>query len=464
MRNFFTQSATIPTRVIMVLELALLGFLVAASEIFQSDTFWLLRAGKELLAGKNVWRESWSYTAEGRYWPNHEWLYEVILYSAWASAGPWLALTLTAVAAMVTWKLLEVSRPADYVAVRFAVLLPLLLLIGLNGFVLRPQALSLLLFAVVIFLLVREKYIWLPLVMLVWANAHGTMIMGLVTIGTAFLLACAFHYKQRRPETKKRALVLFTVGVVSTLLTLCTPMGWRLWAYVAQSNNAAYGAVLEWVPLWKNPVASTLLLASFAFGGYYLWQARSRFTTWPMLISPAIAVVMLILTIDTSRIAPYLALALLLPLKESLTVGKTLSKPHRSKKSYIFTLAVIMTPIVLTSLVQQQREAQQFPKNFEAAVQACTGNVYNDYWSGGYLLWYMPDHKVFQDNRYDPYPRKIMEESKLQEDWRPFLKSYDVTCAIIAPRRNTDVGKFEDSRWRKIFDEKGWRLYEKPAS
>ena len=54
----------------------------------QSDTFWHLRAGQE------IWRthhvplvDHYSYTASGRFWPNHEWLWQALSYALYRIGG-----------------------------------------------------------------------------------------------------------------------------------------------------------------------------------------------------------------------------------------------------------------------------------------------------------------------------------------------------------------------------------------
>src|SRR5579863_5494245 len=49
----------------------------------QSDTWWLLRAGQDIWHAKAIaLTDPYSSTASGLFWPNHEWLTEVIFYAA----------------------------------------------------------------------------------------------------------------------------------------------------------------------------------------------------------------------------------------------------------------------------------------------------------------------------------------------------------------------------------------------
>ena len=54
----------------------------------QSDTFWQLRAGQEMAASGNVMlHDAFTYSVRGGFWPNHEWLSEVLFYGLWRVGG-----------------------------------------------------------------------------------------------------------------------------------------------------------------------------------------------------------------------------------------------------------------------------------------------------------------------------------------------------------------------------------------
>src|SRR5690348_2636244 len=54
---------------------------LAALSPAQQDVWWLLRAGEDIWHTASVPTvDHYSFTADGRYWPNHEWLWEAIAY------------------------------------------------------------------------------------------------------------------------------------------------------------------------------------------------------------------------------------------------------------------------------------------------------------------------------------------------------------------------------------------------
>src|SRR3954453_12402998 len=141
-------------------------FAVASLSAAQGDLWWLLRAGKDIWRTHRVaLADSYSSTASGRYWPNHEWLWETTAYALHAVGGmpllaAWTAATVTAT--MVVLR--SVSKAEGYVVpIVLAAALPLMSL----GWTTRPQVTSVLLFALTLHLLARERVWWLPALFLV---------------------------------------------------------------------------------------------------------------------------------------------------------------------------------------------------------------------------------------------------------------------------------------------------------
>ena len=64
--------------------LLLAVFLTCGLTPVQSDTWWQLRAGADMWTSRQVLlTDTFSHTANGAFWVNHEWLAEVIFYGAY---------------------------------------------------------------------------------------------------------------------------------------------------------------------------------------------------------------------------------------------------------------------------------------------------------------------------------------------------------------------------------------------
>src|SRR5262249_32501808 len=154
----------------------------------QGDTWWHLRAGQEMWRARALLTvDTFSHTAAGTYWPNHEWLFEVLLYPVFALGGVALVTLVCAAAATATWAIVWTQMPAPP-RVRF--LLTAGVLVGAVGtWSPRPQVFSLLLLAATVALVRRRRYRWLPVIFLVWANLHGAVVIGGVALAAALAAA-----------------------------------------------------------------------------------------------------------------------------------------------------------------------------------------------------------------------------------------------------------------------------------
>ena len=71
----------------------------------RADTYWHLRAGQEIRQTLRVpLDEHYSFTAAGRPWPNHEWLWQALSYGLYRAGGMPL---LTAGGAASSWAPLQ---------------------------------------------------------------------------------------------------------------------------------------------------------------------------------------------------------------------------------------------------------------------------------------------------------------------------------------------------------------------
>jgi hypothetical protein len=63
------------------------------------------------------------------------------------------------------------------------------------------------------------------------------------------------------------------------------------------------------------------------------------------------------------------------------------------------------------------------------------GNLFNQYGWGGFLLWALPDHKVFIDGRMDVYKREISDPYKtivnLEAGWEELIDRYAIQHILL---------------------------------
>jgi hypothetical protein len=224
-----------------------------------------------------------TFTSEGHPWVNHENLAELTLAAGFATVGvPGMLVgkTLLAMGVLLLMALAAWRQGVDSL-VSWCVLL--LVATNLEAFtILRPQLLSFACCAVMLSLFDRAFARWrerrggaaqqvdgdsqtlgvrwgwllpLPLLIAVWANAHGGFAAGLAIIG-AYLGGRAIEaIAVRGWGAWRTAAGCCALALASLLATLANPYGPGLWTWLAGAIGAYRPEITEWLPAEPgNPV------------------------------------------------------------------------------------------------------------------------------------------------------------------------------------------------------------------
>jgi hypothetical protein len=462
---FFTFDRLLTT--LLFLAIALGALLMPA----QGDTWWQLRAGQEMwLARRVLLHDTFSHTMNGAFWPNHEWLSQVVFYAVYAAGGLPLLTIVSATAVTAAWWLVWRLTPGS---TRFKLLLTLSGIASASAlWSPRPQVLSLVLLGVTITLLCHHRYIWLPLVFLLWANLHGAVVMGLLLLAAA-LIATGLENRKAFPS-------LAFASVCCLLATLATPLGVTFWTEIPQSlARIRQLGIQEWAP----PRLTSLSLVPFwlsAVALVGLMVARTRALSRDVeacrrgyLTVCASALALLPLAVTAQRnVPPFLLLAV--PAIAALSwrgedpVSVRTSHRPRLNGAITAMAGVLVCGTVAYAYakpIDHMRWAP-LPEASLTALRACRGNLYNRYDEGGYLIWFAPDHKVFLDGRQDPYPVALVKAQvrvEMTGDFENVFQRYDIHCAyvpadsVVSVRlvRAGWVPLFRDAHWAVLADASG---------
>ena len=431
----------------------------------QNDTWWQLRAGRDMWRAHDVLlRDTFSHTAYGSFWPNHEWLSQTIFYGLYAVGGLPL-LTLSAAAAVVgAWAIAWRQTPAS-TRTRF-LLTASVVVAACSTWSPRPQVLSLLLTMATVALLRGRRYAWLPPVFLLWANLHGAVVMGVWLLAVA--LAASFV---EEPRASPRLLAAAALSVAATFLT---PLGGRFWIDILQSlQRIRRLGIAEWAPpRLADPMLIPFWLTLIALAGLVLIRGRSvwrgqvsRQQGHLTLCACALALVPLALT-AARNVPPFLmvavpALAALMP-QRAAGVDRTPTARPRLNLALTTTasVAAVTTLVVAYAGGASHLAWTPLPPASLAALDACPGNLYNRYDEGGYLIWFAPDRKVFLDGRQDPYsPALVAEQVRVEAtgDFAATFRRYDIRCAYT-PAGSLVTARLVQAGWRPLYRDQQWAV------
>lgn len=289
------------TRAAVLSILSLSLFLFFLLPPLDPDLGWHLRCGQEIWQG-NLFchRNDFSLLLVGYEWPNHFWLYEALLYPVYRLAGHW---GLTVLGAVVSggaflW-LIRAWKGPDWAKLAA---LPVVIFLswGVLNLGVRGQIAGFFFFCLVLYLLVKRAHLqdvshlrgdrkgllgggWLFLVMQLWANTHGSVILGVILLG-----AFGFREFQKRGYKFSPDILVYPL---SGLMTLVNPFGWRIyedaWRHFAGVNLA--NLIAEWVPPPPSYQAIILIIAGITAG--LVFAKRKKVGVWqtPLLLVFAIA-------------------------------------------------------------------------------------------------------------------------------------------------------------------------------
>ena len=118
---------------------------------------------------------------------------------------------------------------------------------------------------------------WVPLLVVLWANLHGTFFLAPLVLGLAWIAD--------EVEGAPRAGTTLAVGAASLAATLVNPFGLRVWAYALSiSTNGQISRLLtEWQPPNVRHVDDLIFFASVAAVVAVLAR-RSRPVPWTLLL------------------------------------------------------------------------------------------------------------------------------------------------------------------------------------
>ena len=436
---------------LVVLIAILAGVLCAvAPQLLVADSWMTLVAGREIVAHGLPSTEALTVIPAGRPWTDQQWLAQLLFYGSERLGGLRLALLLDVLIVVSAFAFaVAASRARGASAKNTLFAASAAMLMAPWGWQLRAQSFALPLFVGVLWLmsldpLLRRRRTWLVFPLLVlWANLHGSVILGAAIVSTAGAIALA-HAVLRRPHPG--------AGRIAALLAL--PWVCVLASPYALDLPGYYKLLLVDSPVskvineWQAPTPSGWMLFFFGVAAATVvliaWQWRRL-----SLFDVAVLALTLVGSLRSTRGIVWfaLAVAVLLPLAMDGAFGGD-RNPLRRRLG--IALGGTFTALALVSLISTAaRPASWFRQDWPDAAarqvaaatrDAGTMAVYPSDKHADWLLWRLPElrGRVAYDVRFELVTARQLETivryKSLEQGWDAATRGYSV---VVIDRART---------------------------
>jgi hypothetical protein len=456
---------------------------------------WHIRTGQQILATHTIPRvDPFSTTMGGRSWYAWEWLYDLLVGQLEATLGlngvVWFTATVIAAVFAWTFHLLILRRTNLLVAL---VLVLLAISASAIHFLARPHVVSWL-FALAWFWILHSseqfdpqdekatRWLWtLPLLMLVWANAHGGFLLGFVLLGIFWAAAVWdwFRTKEARIEESlakiaagKQVRTLTRVGLLSAAASLVNPYGWKLHLHVYSYLSDRF--LMDHIEEFHSPDFHGLAQKCFLI---LLLIAMAALAVRGRKLRPSEMLTVLFAVcagLYASRNIPVSSLLLVMvvgPLLTELGSGEgffqRMSALESQLRGHVWPILVVMLTFWIAGAGGRLASALGMDAHFDATrmpVEAVSylqqheikGPVLSpDYW-GGYLIYRLyPAVKVVVDDRHDLYGEEFFKPYlkmwRGEPEWQEFLREHPAGCVLLPKRAALTSFLMENSEWKPIY-------------
>lgn len=451
------------------------------------DTWWHLSAGKWIWvhhALPNV--DPFSYTRLGEAWHYPGWPVELLMYGLYRLGGLGALNVAVALTVVAAWGLVWLTLRELDVSVHPLIKAAAVTLGAATSAIYwsaRPHLLSFLLSALFLWLLARARrrgarlLVWLPFLMVLWANGHGAFIMGLVWWGVywaAALLRWGVRRWREGPQAAAAAwrwlLALTAVGAALVLAVLVNPYGLEMYGYPFKTLGIH---ALRKISEWQAPdfhKSSLLPMLTLLVALLWVVGASARRITLEHAFLVGGMLMMALTAVRNVALFAVVAVPMLARHAEFLRRDVTAWLPAREERPpapihprlnlALIGLAALVAFGKVGVMALPQVNASATAKNFPVGAAAFLeterpqGRLFNDYGWGAYLLWAAPDYPVFIDGRADLYGDEIIGQwlrvAEVKPGWEAVLDYWDVRLVLMPP--DTPLGRLLLIRgWRVLY-------------
>jgi hypothetical protein len=447
---------TNPFPILLVAIFGCVLLVVLGPSLLIADSWLTLMAGREVAKNGLPATDEITVLGQGATWTNQQWLAQLLFYAAHALAGLRGVILLNVALVLLTLTLVLATARASGASARSTFLVGTLAAVAAPwGWTVRAQVVALPIFAAVLWLMIdaarngvrRRTLLVVPLLVL-WANLHGSVILG-----AALAVVLGILTLSSRGRRRGRAVSLALV-VLAPLTVLASPYGTDLVAYYdLMLIDAPFADIVrEW--RWSEPGTATSLfwiLAGLALALVVVSRCRRRLTLFELVVLG----VTFVGAVQAIRGIPWFALssAAILPVAlDGLITRPDVSAPRLNRVISAVALAFLGAALLLAIVRPASWFSSEWPERQVTAVRAAANapsvRLFASDRHANWLIWRIPAlrGRIAFDVRSELYDRATLEDivrynGELGAGWKRLTDGYEV---VVLDLRKPGPSHLED--------------------
>lgn len=436
-----------------------------------NDFWWHMKAGEAIIQTGHIPSvDEYSFTRAGAPYDNYAqfWLAESTFYLIHRFGGLELVVFIHSGVIASAYGLLYLAcrQVASWRGAAVGLLFALAL--GITNWSLRPQVFALPLAAALLWRLLRDPWasrkatlFSVPLLMLLWANIHGSWTLGLGLLAiwlVARIVDAAGRGIQWRTflAVLRRPLILFWVSLLSVFIN---PRGVRALVYVMSmaGDPVSQQFGIEWIPSSIGHQLGAIFIAGFLLATILLIVSPLRASLFEILCYLVFAILSFKMIRGIIWFGLFMAPVVARHLEAVATVllarvrwtRRARPAPKRPALNLLIATVLVLCSLLTTPWLKGylplSPRLQSLIDNTTpiAAVESLksagsSGKVFNDLTFGSYLIWAAtPDYKVFIDPRLELYTIELVNDyfaiGGAEPGWDDKLTKYGADVLLLHP-------------------------------
>ena len=434
----------------------------------EDDLYWHMETGKYIIDNKVVpSADVFSFATYGEEWIPFEWIWDVMAFLIYSSAGFTGLYILTVIILLLIFYLLFSVLKKFELNTTLSVLFLFILALGIKYRIgLKPHMFTYLFFVLTLYLIINYKYFGsnrkslflIPVIFLFWANIHMGVLSGLLIV-FIYILSETFAYSGKskkiiKPD-KKSLYFLYFILLLAVIAMLVNPHFIQTYIYSVEHTRMK---LIDEIYEWRSPFDSLYFGKLFIFIYiffliaivYVIKFSFRKKDYFPALLCIIFAVYSLQAVRFTTDFLLITSVFVILAINDSFR-NRFITYFEKSKKVTVsLTLLLIVLFILLTpsnttfriigfnsdfgtGLYEETFPVKIFDFMKQTGITETGERPFQTFEYGGYFLYNFPGKKHFIDSRnlndsiYFNF-RKIITKSK---DFTYLLKKYDFDYFII---------------------------------